>query len=102
MTTFIATFAKKENLMPKQVQKQTGIRLPENLIIQLKKKARSRGVSFNSYVQHVLTKDVKSDIPYIDPNSEIDVSLLSMVGTIKMPSSKELESDPRLSAAFGL
>ena len=53
--------------MNTQVQKQTGIRLPENLIIQLKNKAKSHGVSFNAYVQHVLTEDVNSDIPYIDP-----------------------------------
>jgi hypothetical protein len=88
--------------MNTQVQKQTGIRLPENLIIQLKKKAKSRGVSFNAYVQHVLTEDVNSDIPYIDPNDEINPALLSMAGTITVPSREELESDPRLAATFGL
>ena len=88
--------------MNTQVQKQTGIRLPENLIIQLKKKARSHGVSFNAYVQRVLTEDVNSDIPYIDPNDEINPSLLSMAGTFPIPSQEELESDPRLAATFGL
>ena len=88
--------------MNTQVQKQTGIRLPENLIIQLKKKARSHGISFNAYVQDVLTKDVNSDIPYIDPNDEIAPSLLSMAGTITVPSHEELESDPRLASAFGI
>ena len=88
--------------MSTQTQRQTGIRLPENLIIQLKKKARSHGVSFNAYVQQVLTEDVNSDIPYIDPNDEIDPSLLSMAGTLTVPSREELESDPRLAAAFGL
>ena len=88
--------------MNTQTQKQTGIRLPENLIIQLKKNARSRGISFNAYVQHVLTKDVNNDIPYIDMNAEISPSLLSMAGTISVPSREELESDPRLASAFGL
>ena len=88
--------------MSTQTQRQTGIRLPENLIIQLKKKARSHGVSFNAYVQQVLTEDVNSDIPYIDPNDEINPSLLSMAGTLTVPSREELESDPRLAAAFGL
>lgn len=88
--------------MNTQTRKQTGIRLPENLIIQLKKKARSRGISFNAYVQHVLTKDVNNDIPYIDMNDEISPSLLSMAGTIPVPSREELESDPRLASAFGL
>ena len=82
--------------------KQTGIRLPETLIIQLKKKAKRHGVSFNAYVQHVLAEDVNSDIPYIDMDSEIDPSLLSLAGTISMPSDKDLDSDPRLAAAFGL
>ena len=84
------------------MNKQTEIWLPENLIIQLKKKARSRGISFNAYVQHVLTEDVNSDIPYIDPNDEISPSLLSMAGTITVPSREELESDPRLTSAFGI
>ena len=88
--------------MNTQTQKQTGIRLPENLIIQLKNKARSHGVSFNAYVQHVLTEDVNSDIPYIDMNDEISPSLLSMAGTISVPSHEELESDPRLASAFGV
>lgn len=88
--------------MNTQVQKQTGIRLPENLILQLKKKAKGHGVSFNAYVQHVLTKDVNNDIPYIDPDSEIDPYLLSLAGTVIMPSKEEFESDPRLAAAFGL
>ena len=88
--------------MNTQAQKQTGIRLPENLIIQLKKKAKSHGVSFNAYVQRVLTEDVNSDIPYIDPDDEINPALLSMAGTISVPSQEELESDPRLAATFGL
>ena len=41
-----------------------------------------------------------SDIPHIDPDSEIDPSLLSMAGTVKVPSNEELKSDPRLSATF--
>lgn len=88
--------------MNTQVQKQTGIRLPENLIVKLKKKAKSHGLSFNAYVEHVLSEDVNSDIPYIDPNDEINPSLLSMAGTIDVPTREELESDPRLAAAFGL
>ncbi len=88
--------------MNTQTQKQTGLRLPENLIIQLKKKARNHGISFNAYVKYVLTKDVNNDIPYIDMNDEISPSLLSMAGTISVPSREELESDPRLASAFGL
>lgn len=88
--------------MNTQVQKQTGIRLPENLILQLKKKAKSHGISFNAYVQRVLTEDVNSDIPYIDPSDEINPALLSMAGTLIVPSREEIESDPRLAAAFGL
>lgn len=42
-----------------------------------------------------------SDIPYIEPNEEITPSLLSMAGTLIVPSREELESDSRLAAAFG-
>lgn len=42
-----------------------------------------------------------SDIPYIEPNEEITPSLLSMAGTLIVPSSEELESDSRLAATFG-
>ena len=42
-----------------------------------------------------------SDIPYIEPNEEITPTLLSMAGTLIVPSREELESDPRLAAAFG-
>lgn len=43
-----------------------------------------------------------NDIPYIDPNDEINPSLLSMAGTLNVPSQEELESDPRLAAGLGL
>ena len=82
--------------------RQTGIRLPENLIMVLKKKARSRGVSFNRYVEYVLNKDAEKTLPYIDPNDKIGPELLSMAGTIPMPSREEIDSDPRLKAALGI
>lgn len=88
--------------MNTQTHKQTGIRLPENLITKLKKKARSHGISFNAYVEHVLAEDVNQDIPYINPEDEVSPTLLSMAGTITVPSQEELESDPRLAAAFGV
>ena len=50
----------------------------------------------------MLTKDANKDIPYIDPNDEINPTLLSMAGTITVPSREELESDPRLAETFGL
>ena len=49
----------------------------------------------------MLTDTVNSDIPYINPNDDINPSLLSMTGTINVPSHEELESDPRLAATFG-
>lgn len=101
LITYFVIFA-KNTTMNTQTRIQTGIRLPEKLIIQLKKKARSQGVSFNAYVQKVLTEDVNENIPYIDPNDEISPSILSLAGTIKVPSQEDIESDPRLASAFGL
>ena len=88
--------------MNTQTHKQTGIRLPENLITKLKKKARSHGISFNAYVEQVLAEDVNQDIPYINPEDEVSPTRLAMAGTITVPSQEELESDPRLAAAFGV
>ena len=76
--------------------------VPEDLIIALKKKARSRGVSFNRYVENILNNDAETALPYIDPNDKINPELLSMAGTIPMPSQDEIELDPRLKAALGV
>lgn len=38
---------------------------------------------------------------FINEEEEINPSLLSMAGTIALPSKEELDSDPRLAAAFG-
>ncbi len=43
----------------------------------------------------------QSKILFIKEEEEINPSLLSMAGTIALPSKEELDSDPRLAAAFG-
>lgn len=43
---------------------------------------------------------MESTLPYIDPNQKINPKLLSMAGTIPMPSQEEIDSDPRLKEAF--
>lgn len=43
---------------------------------------------------------MESTLPYIDPNQKINPELLSMAGTIPMPSHEEIDSDPRLKEAF--
>ena len=88
--------------MRAQTHKQTGIRLSENLILQLKGKARKNGLSFNAYVEEILQKEVRDEIPFIDPAADVHPNLLAMAGTIRMPSREEIKSDPRLAAALGL
>lgn len=39
---------------------------------------------------------------YIDPNDKINPELLSMAGTIPMPSQEEIDSDSRLKVALGI
>lgn len=82
--------------------KQTGIRLPEDLIRSLKYKASRKGISFNAYVESVLQEDVRFEIPYIDPNKEIDPEILALSGRWPAPTQEEIDSDPRLRAIFGL
>lgn len=57
-------------------------------------------IFFNRYIKSILNKDMESTLPYIDPNQKINPELLSMAGTIPMPSQEEIESDPRLKEAF--
>ena len=82
--------------------KQTGIRLPEDLIRSLKHTASRKGISFNAYVESVLQEDVRYEIPYIDPNKEIDPEILALSGRWPAPTQEEIDSDPRLRAIFGL
>lgn len=82
--------------------KQTGIRLPEDLIRSLKHKASRKGISFNAYVESVLQEDVRYEIPYIDPNKEIDPEILALSGRWPAPTQEEIDSDPRLRAIFGI
>ena len=49
-----------------------------------------------------MNKDVESMLPYIDPNDKISPELLSMAGTMPMPSQEEIDSDPRLKATLGV
>lgn len=84
------------------VYKQTGIRLPEDLIGSLKRKASRKGVSFNAYVESVLQKDVWDEIPYIDPNMETSPEILALEGTYPVYTQEEIEADPRLEHILAL
>ena len=53
-------------------------------------------------MRYDLNKDAETTLPYIDPNEKISPELLSMAGTIPMPSQEEIDSDPRLKAALGI
>ena len=88
--------------MQKRVYKQTGIRLPEETIHLLKRKAARKGVSFNAYVESVLNQDVREEIPYIDPNAPIDPEILALSGRWPAPTQEEIDADPRLQAILGL
>ena len=87
--------------MQKKSYKQTGIRLPEELIAGLKRKARNKGLSFNAYVETVLRDDLKEEIPVIDTSKPIAQDLLASVYP-PLPSEEEINADPRLQAILGL
>ena len=88
--------------MQTRVYKQTGIRLPEETINLLKRKAARKGVSFNAYVESVLNQDVREEIPYIDPNAPISPEILALSGRWPAPTQEEIDADPRLQAILGL
>ena len=57
-------------------------------------------IFFNRDSKSIRNKDMESTLPYIDPHQKINTELLSMAGTIPMPSQEEIDSDPRLKEAF--
>jgi hypothetical protein len=87
--------------MQKGSYKQTGIRLPEELIAGLKRKARRKGLSFNAYVESVLQEDLRGEIPFIDTARPIARELLA-ANYPPLPSQAEINADPRLQAILGI
>lgn len=81
--------------------KQTGIRLPENLILGLKKNAAKKGLSFNAYVISVLQEKVQDQIPFIDNTAPLPKELL-FDNYPDLPSNDEIRKDSRYAAALGV
>ena len=88
------------NMRSKKIQ--TGLRLPELLINQLKTKARQEGKSFNAYVEEVLERDVTLVFPKLKREDfQPDEELLAIGREIPPFTKEELESDPRLAHIWG-
>lgn len=74
---------------------QTGIRLEPELCDRLKTQARMEGLSFNNYVEWILSKAVSTNYPKL---SELKVSeeILSLGETLPHYTAEEIEADERL------
>ena len=75
---------------------QTVIRLPEELLLKAKYKARQDNLSFNAYVEHVLEMAVRPVIPKLPKDFKISPSVEALSGIIPAPTKEELETDDRL------
>ena len=88
------------NMRSKKIQ--TGLRLPELLINQLKTKARQEGKSFNAYVEEVLERDVALVFPKLKREDfQPDEELMAMGLHIPEFTKEDLENDPRLAHILG-
>ncbi len=80
---------------------QTAFRFRPSLIAKLKREAEKQHVSLNSYVESILEKHVELEWPRIPADFKVSDIVLSMNGSIPMPSKEELEDDPRMAHILG-
>ena len=82
---------------------QTAFRLEESLLRRLKKKARERKKSLNSYVEAVLLSDVSDEPEFPELNLPVEHSprVTSLLGIVPPFSEKQLQEDDKLAYILG-
>ncbi len=80
---------------------QTAFRLRPSLIAKLKREAEKQHDSLNGYVENILERHVELEWPRIPADFKVSDIVLSMNGSIPMPSKEELEDDPRMAHILG-
>lgn len=75
---------------------QTVIRLKPELMERVKYRAKSQGLSVNTFVENALIEATKVPIPKLPKNFKIDPLVESLSGIIPAPTKEMLESDDRL------
>lgn len=78
------------------VRESAIIRLRPDLMARAKRQAKAEHVSFNAFVERTLEHAVEPEWPVLPPDYKISDEILRMNGSIRVPSKKQIESDPRL------
>lgn len=90
------TFVKMITDMETVSRVQTVIRLKPELMERVKYRAKSQGLSVNTFVENALIEATKVPIPKLPKNFKIDPLVESLSGIIPAPTKEMLESDDRL------
>lgn len=77
---------------------QTAFRLEESIIELMKKRAKLKRQSVNSYVAELISNDLRNNsmLPSVEIPSELDEDILLFAGSMRRPIDSELESDEKL------
>lgn len=75
---------------------QTVLRLPQEIMLRAKYKAKQQGKSLNSYFEDVITEAVRPEIPKLPKDFKIDPVIESLSGIFPAPTKEQLEADDRL------
>ena len=100
ISSFVIFVLSKIVFMETVQRSQTIIRLRADLLERAKRRAKQQHRSLNSYIEKLVEVDVEPVFPAIPPDMEISDEILGMSGILKMPSKKEIDSNPRLAHIF--
>lgn len=85
--------------MRTSTKEQTAFRFDPELISLMKRRAKNRKQSLNSYVTELITNDLRQSatLPKVSLSDKIDDDIIRLSSIIPVPSQSDLESDERLS-----
>lgn len=72
------------------------LRVPPQLLVQLKHNAKRENLSLNAYVEQQLTIIAQPSIPKLPNEFKVSDFVKSLSGVITAPTQEELEADPKL------
>ena len=77
---------------------QTAFRFEDTFVLMMKKRARLRNQSLNSYVKDVISADLRQAevLPPIQLPQILDEDIRQFSGSMRLPKPEELEADERL------
>ena len=82
---------------------QTAFRIPEDLLVRMKREAKKRGTSLNAFLIEVMDRETRVEWPHLPKDYKVSQEILNLrcVKNWKEPTKEELEEDPRLAAILG-